>query len=83
LDPPPETALKEVRNELDDLSEKGENVSGFRDEIDHALERIAAIEKYLGINKKIGRVEFSISTSPQHCNARNRACFGETSHPRF
>jgi hypothetical protein len=28
-------------------------VSGFRKEIDHALERVAAIEKHLGIDKKI------------------------------
>jgi uncharacterized protein YicC (UPF0701 family) len=45
--------LKAIRHDLDDLQEKFENVSGFRKEIDHALGRIAAIEKYLGINKKI------------------------------
>jgi len=33
--------------------ENVENVSGFRKEIDHALERIASIEKHLGIEKKI------------------------------
>jgi chromosome segregation ATPase len=44
--------LKEIRDEFDDLSEKVENVSGFRKEIDHALERIAAIERQLGITKK-------------------------------
>jgi hypothetical protein len=38
---------------LDDLSARFENVLGFRKEIDHALERIAAIEKHLGIGKKI------------------------------
>jgi hypothetical protein len=27
------------------------NVSGFRKEIDHALERIAAIKKHLGLDK--------------------------------
>jgi predicted nucleic acid-binding Zn-ribbon protein len=48
-----ETALKSIRDELDDLREKFENVSGYRKEIDHALERIAAIEKHLGITKKI------------------------------
>jgi predicted amidohydrolase len=31
------------RRELDDLREKFENVSGFRKEIDHALERVAEI----------------------------------------
>jgi septation ring formation regulator EzrA len=45
--------LGSIRRELDDLREKVENVSGFRKEIDHALERIAAIEKHLGIDKKI------------------------------
>ena len=34
------------------LSKKVENISGFRKEIDHALGRIAAIEKHLGISKK-------------------------------
>jgi hypothetical protein len=45
--------LQAIRCELDDLQEKFDNVSGFRKEIDHALGRIAAIEKHLGINKKI------------------------------
>jgi chromosome segregation ATPase len=48
-----EGVLKEIRRDLDDLQDKFENVSGFRKEIDHALKRIAAIEKHLGINKKI------------------------------
>jgi hypothetical protein len=33
--------------------EQLKNVAGFGKEIDHALERIAAIEKHLGISKKI------------------------------
>ncbi len=45
--------LKSIRSDLDDLAEKVENVIGFRKEIDHALERIAAIEKHLGLDKKI------------------------------
>lgn len=45
--------LKSIRTELDDLQEKVENITGYRKEIDHALERIAAIEQHLGINKKI------------------------------
>jgi septal ring factor EnvC (AmiA/AmiB activator) len=45
--------LKAIRDELDDLRERVENVSGYRKEIDHALERIAAIEKRVGIEKKI------------------------------
>ena len=48
-----ERELKTIRRDLDDLREKAENVLGFRKEIDHALERIAAIEKHLGIDKKI------------------------------
>ena len=44
--------LRSIRRELDDLREKVENVSGFRKEIDHALERIAAIEQHLKIHKK-------------------------------
>jgi septation ring formation regulator EzrA len=48
-----ERDLKSIRRDLNDLMEKFENVSGFRKEIDHALERIAAIEKHLGLRKKI------------------------------
>jgi hypothetical protein len=48
-----ERELKSIRRDLDDLREKVENVIGFQKEIDHALERIAAIEKHLGIAKKI------------------------------
>ena len=48
-----ERELKAIRRDLDDLREKVENVSGFQKEIDHALERIAAIEKHLGLDKKI------------------------------
>jgi predicted nucleic acid-binding Zn-ribbon protein len=48
-----EGELRSIRRDLDDLMEKFQNVSGFRKEIDHALERIAAIEKHLGLDKKI------------------------------
>jgi hypothetical protein len=47
-----ERELKSIRRDLDDLRGKVENVSGFQKEIDHALERIAAIEKHVGIDKK-------------------------------
>ena len=40
--------LRGIRSELDDLGEKVENILGYRKEIDHALERISAIEKRLG-----------------------------------
>jgi len=33
--------------------EEVENIAEYRKEIDHALDRIAAIEKHPGINKKI------------------------------
>lgn len=45
--------LRSIRLELDALKEKVENVTGFRKEIDYALERIAGIEKHLGINKRV------------------------------
>jgi predicted component of type VI protein secretion system len=48
-----ERELGDVRRELEELSRKVDNVTGFRKEIDHALERIAAIEKHLGLDKKI------------------------------
>jgi hypothetical protein len=35
------------------MMERVSNVTGYRKEIDHALERIAAIEKHLGLDKKI------------------------------
>jgi hypothetical protein len=45
--------LKSIRRDLDDLREKVENVVGFSKEFDHAFERIAAIEKHPGVEKKI------------------------------
>jgi predicted nucleic acid-binding Zn-ribbon protein len=45
--------LKSLRTELDALKQKIENLSGFSKEIDHAFERIAAIEKHLGIEHKL------------------------------
>jgi DNA helicase HerA-like ATPase len=45
--------LHSIRTELDDLHEKVGNITGYRKEIDHALERIAAIEQHLRINKGI------------------------------
>jgi hypothetical protein len=48
-----ETELRSSPRDLDDLQGGYENVSGFRKEIDHALERIAAIEKRLRDDKRI------------------------------
>ena len=42
-----------IHRELEAIKEQLKNVAGFGKEIDHALERIAAIEKHLGISKKI------------------------------
>jgi len=47
-----ERDLKTIRRELNDLAEIVENIAGYRKEIDHAFERIAAIEKHLGISKR-------------------------------
>ena len=48
-----ERDLKQIRRDLYELADKVENIAGYRKEIDHALERIATIERYLGINKKM------------------------------
>ena len=45
--------LASIRRDLDSLTKKVENMSGFSKEIDHALERIARIEKHLGLDKKV------------------------------
>jgi len=44
--------IRSIRVDRDDLMEKIENISGYRKEIDHAFERIAAIEQHLGIAKR-------------------------------
>lgn len=48
-----EAALQSIRRDLNDLAQQVANVSDFRKEIDHALGRIAAIEKHLGIGRDI------------------------------
>jgi len=48
-----EQDIKAIRRDLNDLAEAVENISGYRKEIDHAFERIGAIEKHLGIERKI------------------------------
>jgi chromosome segregation ATPase len=42
-----------IHRRIERLEEQGASHAGFAKEIDHALERIAAIEKHLGIDKKI------------------------------
>lgn len=48
-----EGELRAIRREIDEVEENVWNFTGFRKEIDHALERIAAIEKPLGMDKKV------------------------------
>jgi hypothetical protein len=45
--------LASMPRDLEDLRAKVQNVIEYRKEIDHALERVAAIEKHLGIERKI------------------------------
>jgi predicted nucleic acid-binding Zn-ribbon protein len=47
-----ERELKSIRRDLNDVMAKVENITGYCKEIDHALERIAAIERHMGINRK-------------------------------
>jgi septal ring factor EnvC (AmiA/AmiB activator) len=44
-----EQELKTIARDLNKLKEDVQNITGYRKEIDHALERIAAIERHLGI----------------------------------
>ncbi len=48
-----ENKLKSIRRDLNDLAEKVGNIEGYGKEIDHALARIATIEKHLGIHKQV------------------------------
>ena len=45
--------LTSIRHDLEALIGKVDNIVGLPKEIDHALERIAAIEKHVGIERKI------------------------------
>ena len=45
--------LADIRRDLDDLRSRVAYITGYAKEIDHALERIAAIEKHLRIEKRI------------------------------
>ena len=45
--------VADIRRDLDDLQSGVMNITGYGKEIDDALERIAAIEKHLGIEKRI------------------------------
>jgi hypothetical protein len=44
--------LKQVARDLEKLKDDVQNIFGYRKEIDHAFERIAAIEKHLGLKPK-------------------------------
>jgi K+/H+ antiporter YhaU regulatory subunit KhtT len=45
--------LADIKRRLKDVEAAVEDHAGHSKEIDHALERIAAIERHLGITKKI------------------------------
>jgi hypothetical protein len=45
--------VADVRRDVEKLKSRADNSAGYSKEIDHALARIAAIEKHLGIEKKI------------------------------
>jgi predicted nucleic acid-binding Zn-ribbon protein len=47
-----ERELRSIRRDLDQLTDKVDNIAGYRKEIDHAFERIATIERHLGISKQ-------------------------------
>ena len=44
---------RSIRKDLEHLTDKVDNIVGLPKEIDHALERISAVERHLGLNKKI------------------------------
>ncbi len=44
--------LHAIRDDLDDLRHRVKDMAGYRKEIDYAFERIAAIERHLGIDRK-------------------------------
>ena len=44
--------LRAIRDDLEDLRHRVKDMAGYRKEIDYAFERIAAIEKHLGIDRK-------------------------------
>ena len=44
--------LHAIRDDLEDLRHRVKDMAGYRKEIDYAFERIAAIEKHLGIDRK-------------------------------
>jgi methyl-accepting chemotaxis protein len=45
--------LADIRRDVEELKSRADNSAGYSKEIDHALARIAAIEKHLGIERKI------------------------------
>ena len=45
--------VTDIRRDLEEMKSRVANITGYGKEIDHALERVAAIEKHLGIEKRI------------------------------
>ena len=50
---PVRAELKEIRKDIATLQEQVASHAGYAKEIDHALERIAAMEKHLGLDQKV------------------------------
>jgi hypothetical protein len=48
-----EREVRDIRRDLEYLREKVKNHKGDSKEVDHALDRIARIEKHLGMNHKV------------------------------
>jgi chaperonin cofactor prefoldin len=45
--------VADIRRDLEEMKSRVADITGYGKEIDHALERVAAIEKHLGIEKRI------------------------------
>jgi predicted nucleic acid-binding Zn-ribbon protein len=48
-----ETELRDIRQRIEFLEQAAHNASGFAKEIDHLIQRVASIEKHLGIEQRI------------------------------
>ena len=46
-----QSELTALRTQLYELSERADNSTGYRKEIDYALERIAAVERHVGLKQ--------------------------------
>ena len=74
--------LREIRDRLEKLEASASDHSGYAKEIDHALERIAAIEK-LGHQQKNRRLAFPTSCPAAHAPAAGSVMMSVTCAPHF